>query len=70
MWREKGAITDYRSSNNLRESVMFPFPSLGYDQWFRIDWFDARLRQPLNVHYHVFRELDAHPGPHRVIWTP
>jgi RHS repeat-associated protein len=42
----------------------------GYDQWFRIDWFDGRLRQPINVHYHVFREPDAHPGPHRVIWTP
>jgi RHS repeat-associated protein len=42
----------------------------GFDQWFRIDWFDRRLPQPINVHYHVFQETDAHPGPHRVIWTP
>ena len=42
----------------------------GYDQWFRIDWFDYGMRPPLNVHYHVGHEGDRHPGSHRVIWTP
>ncbi len=40
------------------------------DQWFRIDWYDRNAKPPLNVHYHVFKEPDKHPGPHRVIWTP
>lgn len=37
----------------------------GYDQWFRIDWYDGRLPQPISVRYHVFRSK-----AHNVIWTP
>jgi RHS repeat-associated protein len=42
----------------------------GYDQWFRVDWYDRTQNPHLNVHYHVHGEPDRHPGPHRVIWKP
>lgn len=39
----------------------------GYDQWFRIDYYDRTSRPPLHVHYHVFGDERAHPE-NRTIW--
>ena len=43
--------------------------SAGYDQWFRIDYYDRNQNPPLSVHYHVFGDEIKHPDG-RIIWRP